>query len=334
MSKRIIYQVVLLLAVSMLSSIFQPFNHLSALAQPGCQTFRETGKSVCGRFLQYWQQNGGLAQQGLPLSSEFLEVSDLNGKSYTVQYFERAVFEKHPENAAPYDVLLSQLGTFQFKRKYPNGEPAGTRPTVGPNPTLPPTGNGPKLDVVDFTSYTRSFGGRVVVGLARNTGNALVGSAKVVASFKDGSGKIIGTASTSCSCILKPGDFWPFGISVPDASTGFASVAFQTEAKVASDFDKEYYYSDYQVVEVNVVPPSGYDGLTIVGTVKNIGSVVSEYAYVYIAVLDAAGKVVDVNSASTELDEIAPGQSSPFKVEFDKATQAPGYKIVVYGHQK
>jgi branched-chain amino acid transport system substrate-binding protein len=34
-----------------------------------------------------------------------------------VQYFERAVFELHPENQAPNDVLLSQLGTFRLKQK-------------------------------------------------------------------------------------------------------------------------------------------------------------------------------------------------------------------------
>jgi len=109
-----------------------------AVAQGGCRTFTETGKTVCGRFLQYWQQNGGLAQQGFPLSGQFTEVSDLNGKTYTVQYFERAVFELHPENQAPNDVLLSQLGTFQFKRKYPNGEPVGgATPTPRPAPQPP-----------------------------------------------------------------------------------------------------------------------------------------------------------------------------------------------------
>ena len=35
-----------------------------------------------------------------------------------VQYFERAVMEYHPENRPPYDVLLSQLGTFQYREKY------------------------------------------------------------------------------------------------------------------------------------------------------------------------------------------------------------------------
>ncbi|MDQ6739695.1 MAG: hypothetical protein M3021_04830, partial [Actinomycetota bacterium] len=88
----------------------------------GCRFFPETGKQVCGKFLTYWAAHGGLAQQGLPLSAEFPEVSELDGKTYTVQYFERAVFELHPENAPPYDVLLSQLGTYQFGRRHPGGE--------------------------------------------------------------------------------------------------------------------------------------------------------------------------------------------------------------------
>ena len=96
----------------------------STLAQGGCQSFPQTGHKVCGRFLTYWQQNGGLAQQGFPLSEEFVETSDLNGKPYTVQYFERAVFEMHPENKPPFDVLLSQLGTYLGKAKYQDGFPA------------------------------------------------------------------------------------------------------------------------------------------------------------------------------------------------------------------
>jgi hypothetical protein len=137
--KRFLSQGVLVVTIVIATSLIQPLSYISALAQPGgCKTFSETGKSVCGRFLEYWQKNGGLAQQGLPLSGEFTEVSDLNGKSYTVQYFERAVFEKHPENVAPHDVLLSQLGTFQFKRKYPDGQPSGGQPP--PTQAPPPPG--------------------------------------------------------------------------------------------------------------------------------------------------------------------------------------------------
>ncbi|MEO5953952.1 MAG: plastocyanin/azurin family copper-binding protein, partial [Chloroflexia bacterium] len=80
--------------------------------------FTETGKTIGGKFRDYWEKNGGLAQQGLPISEEFQEKSDTDGKTYTVQYFERAVFELHTENQAPYDVLLSQLGTFRHTAKY------------------------------------------------------------------------------------------------------------------------------------------------------------------------------------------------------------------------
>lgn len=98
-----------------------------SLAQPtqNCRNFTETGHQVCDKFLTYWDQHGGLAQQGYPISDTFTEVSDLNGKPYTVQYFERAVFELHPENAGTqYEVLLSQLGTIRGKEKYPTGFPA------------------------------------------------------------------------------------------------------------------------------------------------------------------------------------------------------------------
>jgi uncharacterized protein (DUF885 family) len=84
----------------------------------GSQLFQQTGKRVGGLFLEYWQQHGGLAQQGYPISEEFTEKSDLDGKPYTVQYFERAVFEAHPENQSPYNVLLSQLGTFRYRARY------------------------------------------------------------------------------------------------------------------------------------------------------------------------------------------------------------------------
>lgn len=100
--------------------------------QVGSQLFTETGKRVGGEFLAYWQTHGGVAQQGLPISDQFYEVSPLNGQRYLVQYFERAVFELHPENDLPYKVLLSQLGTFRYRAKY-------LSPAPSPAPSTTPT---------------------------------------------------------------------------------------------------------------------------------------------------------------------------------------------------
>ena len=87
----------------------------------GCRYFGETGHNLCEPFLGYWHSHGlefdgrrgtreaeSLALFGLPLSDPQLETID--GQTYTVQWFERARFELHPENAPPYDVLLGLLG--------------------------------------------------------------------------------------------------------------------------------------------------------------------------------------------------------------------------------
>ncbi len=104
----------------------------AALGQSNSRLFPQTGHTVAGQFLTYWDGHGGLAQQGYPIAEEMQETSDLNGQSYTVQYFERAVFEKHPENKPPFDTLLSQLGTFRYKAKYPIGAPDQHASTVNP----------------------------------------------------------------------------------------------------------------------------------------------------------------------------------------------------------
>ncbi|MFN8517613.1 MAG: DUF4232 domain-containing protein [Thermomicrobiales bacterium] len=73
------------------------------------QCFAETGFCVGPLFASYWQRNGGLAINGYPLSDERIERLE-DGQLYTVQYFERARLEYHPENADQFHVLLGQFG--------------------------------------------------------------------------------------------------------------------------------------------------------------------------------------------------------------------------------
>jgi len=82
-----------------------------AAPQAGATYFPETGHNVGGSFIDYWRAHGGLAQFGFPLT-ELHEERLVPGSptTYLVQYFERARFEYHPENAPPYDVELGQFG--------------------------------------------------------------------------------------------------------------------------------------------------------------------------------------------------------------------------------
>jgi phosphate transport system substrate-binding protein len=114
----------------------------SPAQQSNCQTFPETKHTVCGRFLEYWNANGGLAQQGYPISEQAAEKSDTDGKTYQTQYFERSVFELHPENQQPYDVLLSLLGVFEYKGRYGStGAPGQAASTAANAKKFTETGN-------------------------------------------------------------------------------------------------------------------------------------------------------------------------------------------------
>src|SRR5206468_705656 len=88
---------------------FQPIAPFNSSA--GELYFRETGHSLRGGFKTFWESNGGLAQDGYPITEEFQEVTPAAGKTYTVQYFERNRFEWHPEFAGtPHEFELGLLG--------------------------------------------------------------------------------------------------------------------------------------------------------------------------------------------------------------------------------
>ncbi|MBF6613383.1 MAG: glycosyltransferase family 39 protein [Chloroflexi bacterium] len=73
--------------------------------------FPQTGHGVKQAFLRYWQQQGGVALFGYPISEEMPEISPADGKVYTVQYFERARLEWHPTDAGtPQEVQLGLIG--------------------------------------------------------------------------------------------------------------------------------------------------------------------------------------------------------------------------------
>jgi hypothetical protein len=82
----------------------QPF----VVSTPDRVYFRETGHSVGGGFLRYWQNNGGLRVFGYPISDELRQT--INGTTYTVQYFERARLEWHADQPPPNDIQMGLLG--------------------------------------------------------------------------------------------------------------------------------------------------------------------------------------------------------------------------------
>ena len=72
--------------------------------------FPETQHNLLDPMHPYWNANGGLPVFGYPISEAVAETNRDTGTAYLTQYFERNRFEVHPENAAPYTILLGLLG--------------------------------------------------------------------------------------------------------------------------------------------------------------------------------------------------------------------------------
>jgi hypothetical protein len=128
--------------------------------QDGVMYFSLTGHTLRGKFLDYWQQNGGLSQFGYPLTEEFFEPDGPDDSFLQVQYFERNRFELHPENQPPNDVLLGSLG-LQFHQPE-----SGAPPDPGGNVYF----FGPTSHNVSgvFLQYWRAHGGLAVYGYPIN----------------------------------------------------------------------------------------------------------------------------------------------------------------------
>ena len=78
---------------------------------PACRQYPETGYQVCYAFLEFFDNYGGVAQFGYPISN--FEHHD----ERIVQYFQRARLEWRPENLPGQRVALTDLGARYFNVK-------------------------------------------------------------------------------------------------------------------------------------------------------------------------------------------------------------------------
>jgi hypothetical protein len=116
-------------AATAIAPAFQPVGAVPDSDQH--RFFKETGHTLNLGFKAYWDAHGALGMFGYPISEEFQERG-ADGQTRTVQYFERARFEYHPEfKGTPYEVELGLLGREVTQGR--EGEPAFHRTSAVAN---------------------------------------------------------------------------------------------------------------------------------------------------------------------------------------------------------
>ncbi|MDQ3705830.1 MAG: CAP domain-containing protein [Chloroflexota bacterium] len=123
--------------------------------------FNETGHSLSGAFLSFWKSNGGVRVLGFPITEPIQEGG------WTVQYFERARMEYHPEKAKQgFVVELSLLGRDYL---WSGGAGLTTQP-----PAQAPAPQGGALNGLEQELLNHINGARTGAGLAPVAADAQV----------------------------------------------------------------------------------------------------------------------------------------------------------------
>jgi hypothetical protein len=161
--------------------------------------FPETGHAVAPQFWNFYATHGlefdgnkrakslaeSIALFGLPVSEPQMEQGS-DGNMYLTQWYERARFEHHPENAPPYDVLLGRLGAELLQRQAqppqpapPPGLPGIPAPSGNCVANAPPATEGPQAWVTNLTPQAPQSFNSLCARLILN--GAVVSGAQVTA---------------------------------------------------------------------------------------------------------------------------------------------------------
>lgn len=104
---------------TLMDDLIYPYRAGEDMPMSDYVTFSQTKHGVGGGFRAFFEHHGGVPIIGMPISEEMpdpLGGKLPDGSVMTVQYFERARMEYHPEFSAPNDVLLTRFGAIAAKQ--------------------------------------------------------------------------------------------------------------------------------------------------------------------------------------------------------------------------
>jgi hypothetical protein len=214
---------------------------------------------------------------------------------------------------------------------------AADKPAVSPA-ISPQAVAGPRVEVPEFNSYKNSIGATIVQGIVENKGQVTAANITIAVSLLGENGATVGaTQAFTKPGILKAGAKAPWQAHAGTAPE-FKEIRIQVQADPLSPIWESRYTQDFRLEGVTAqagTPPLGWP--KIVGQVTNSGGQLATSVRVIAAVYQADGKLLEVGSTTAKLQEIAPGQSSPFELTFIGGRgikEIPRHELFVEGNPR
>lgn len=208
------------------------------------------------------------------------------------------------------------------------GAPSEAPPT--PPPTAPKSTPAPpaKLEIKSATTYF-DMGYYYIVGEVLNTTNSNINFVKVVATFYNETGTVIGTDFTYTELdIVTPNDTAPFKIS------SYPDKIKPASFKLDSDYNTT---SEQPFAGLNIKSHSASisrEYYEIVGEVKNTSTMPAEFVKVVATFYNSIGSVIGTDFTYTDIDVVQAGGTAPFKLSsYPRKISPASYKLQVQGSE-
>ncbi|MCC6167021.1 MAG: hypothetical protein IT329_07310 [Caldilineaceae bacterium] len=244
-----------------------------------------------------------------------------------------------PTGTAPVETPTASPGTPGTPSPSPTTGPTAT-PTPPATPTAPPTatftpGPSPTPTPLPATVFIRNHRGYAegssyfVVGEAVNGGPAPVYSLRVIATFYDAGGRLIGAQETMALLPqTQPTQANPFKVQLTNAPGGIQryDLALAWDEISIAEFDRVTVARE----EVRA-PANEMAGVEIVGDLRNDHRDEIRNITVVATFYDAGGAVLDVVPGSAAATTLAPGAMTTFSVQTSRPIDYASYLIQTEG---
>lgn len=187
-------------------------------------------------------------------------------------------------------------------------------------------------DLVEFTSlnhWADRNGGFVIVGQVRNNADTPLEFVRVNALLYDAASRaLIEQDDFVSSDLVQPGEYAPFSIVFPDGLPS-SIVRYELHASARyADYTVETFYGPENFA---VTSQAAFDenGLLVVsGQVRNEGLHTARLVKVIVTIFDDQRRLVGLDTTLVDVQQLAPGDISPFAVRFYELGGSPSNFVV------
>jgi len=178
-----------------------------------------------------------------------------------------------------------------------------------------------QLSTENISASKGTSGSGYVIGEVLNTGQGEADHIQVAASLIGDTGQTVGAGSIADFFfpvqLLKPGERTPFRMFIEKMPDVWKEVRVQVQAGAATTSSKASNYFDMKLDSTTLNPPTGRSTTTsATGQVTNTGTGTGKFVSITVGLYDATGVLLTVGDSYAKLEQIGPGISAPFSVEF------------------